>query len=27
LMLRQKEAVTQAEWSEFREKLFSGWNA
>lgn len=27
LMLRQKESVTQAEWSEFREKLFSGWNA
>jgi CRP-like cAMP-binding protein len=27
LMLRQKEAVNQPEWSEFREKLFSGWNA
>jgi CRP/FNR family transcriptional regulator, cyclic AMP receptor protein len=27
LMQRQKEAGTQAEWSEFREKLFSGWNS
>jgi CRP/FNR family transcriptional regulator, cyclic AMP receptor protein len=27
LMLHQKETATQAEWSDFREKLFSGWNA
>jgi CRP-like cAMP-binding protein len=27
LMLHQKEAGSQPEWSEFREKLFSGWNA
>lgn len=27
LMQRQKETGTQAEWSEFREKLFSGWNS
>ncbi len=27
LMVRQKETGTQAEWSDFREKLFSGWNA
>jgi CRP-like cAMP-binding protein len=27
LMVRQKEVVNQPEWSEFREKLFSGWNA
>ena len=26
LMVHQKEAATQPEWSEFREKLFSGWN-
>lgn len=26
LMYRQKEAASQPEWSEFREKLFSGWN-
>jgi len=26
LMLHQKETTSQPEWSEFREKLFSGWN-
>jgi CRP-like cAMP-binding protein len=26
LMVHQKEAASQPEWSEFREKLFSGWN-
>jgi CRP-like cAMP-binding protein len=26
LLVHQKEAASQPEWSEFREKLFSGWN-
>jgi CRP-like cAMP-binding protein len=27
LMVHQKEVANQPEWSEFREKLFSGWNS